>query len=646
MESDTLFWQARIEITQVPQPFEPKEAEDIPGFDNEGELKVRSFLLDPIGSIPFKSYGLELIASENIKWEFFTEASSKTEALVFGHTWLNNLKYEFIGLDGKVHANLITMETLQENEDYEIEEIIIPDGILSYKIDIVERFISSFFFPRRNEVRLYAIWQKLTERSDYLYTGHPKFSFRFFIRYKARNLNENDVVNLKGLLQYLCTAIENQNRIRANLLTPSDIDYSDILRGTVFKNEHENYKWLDRTKIDFDFPENTPLLKLPILKDEIVRYADINEDFKKNSLSIGFHVKNGIVSDHITYVPINKLTQNMVIFGKSGTGKTYLLAQLIEELNQKADSIGVLVLNVAKESQNIYYNNFLHISFSDKDFNIPYFVKGESAQLDKHLQELATYLCASLGLKNVFEKIFYSSAKAIMTTQGKMPSYFLTILKSVESYIRKNPYGKDLQGNFLQALKNRINVFNDKKIQQTLSITSELPTWIKNWINGQNIFLDLSMCNKFVKLLIVNAILQLIRVLTKDREIEKLNQVVVIDEAHEILEKPITSNPDDTDFIMKEQMAKIFSKMLKEYRSRGVGFIIADQSPSQLFEDVPSQPSVKIIFREDYPNNSLFTEDPEERQLITQLENRFALVNNGATGEKYIIKTIDYRQFG
>lgn len=270
-------------------------------------------------------------------------------------------------------------------------------------------------------------------------------------------------------------------------------------------------------------------------------------------------------------------------------------------------------------------------------------MKGKNAHLDKHLQELATYLCASLGLKNVFEKIFFSSAKAIMATQGNMPKYFLTILKSVEVYIRRNPYGKDLQGNFLQALRNRINVFNDTKIQETLSNSQELPNWIKNWKNGQNIFLDLSMCNKFVKLLIVNAILQLIRVLTKDQEIEKLNQVIVIDEAHEILEKPITSNPDDTDFIMKEQMAKIFSKMLKEYRSRGVGFIIVDQSPSRLFEDVPSQPSIKIIFREDYPNNSLFTEDPEERQIITQLENRFALVNNGAIGEKYLIKTIDFK---
>ena len=72
------------------------------------------------------------------------------------------------------------------------------------------------------------------------------------------------------------------------------------------------------------------------------------------------------------------------------------------------------------------------------------------------------------------------------------------------------------------------------------------------------------------------------------------------------MEKIITNNSDDADFIMKEQMAKIFSELLKECRSRDVGFIIADQSPSQLFEDVASQPSIKVIFRQDYPNNTLF----------------------------------------
>jgi len=39
---------------------------------------------------------------------------------------------------------------------------------------------------------------------------------------------------------------------------------------------------------------------------------------------------------------------------------------------------------------------------------------------------------------------------------------------------------------------------------------------------------------------------------------------------------------------------------------------------------------------------SLFSGDPKEKKLLTQLSNRLVHVINGATGEKYLIKTLDY----
>jgi hypothetical protein len=317
------------------------------------------------------------------------------------------------------------------------------------------------------------------------------------------------------------------------------------------------------------------------------------------------------------------------------------LAKFINELNSKAKDVGILVLNVAKASQEIFYKNFLKIKYSDDDFQIPYFIEGEPESLNKYLQETATYICASLGLKNVFEKIIYRTEIGFMNLKGKLPQNFMNLLKGVERYIINNPYGPEEQANLLQVFRNRMNVYDEEKVQKVLKLIEGLPEWVKSWLKGRNIFLDLSMCNKFIKMLIVNAIFQLVRTLTKDSEAEELKYLIVIDEAHAILEKPITTNSDDADFIMKEQMAKIFAELLKEYRSRGVGFIIADQSPARLFDDVVFQPSIKVIFSEDYPNNLLFSEDPFERQILTQLSNRLALVINGATGEKYLIKTLE-----
>jgi len=364
--------------------------------------------------------------------------------------------------------------------------------------------------------------------------------------------------------------------------------------------------------------------------------------FREKAIRVGNHIKDGVITNHRTYIPINKLPQDLAIFGKSGSGKTYFLARFINELARKSPNVGILVLNVAKESQDIFYDGFTKIKYSDEGFSIPYFRSTDEESLKKHLQETATYICASLGLKNVFEKLIYRTQVGFLELKDKLPEYFMGLLRGVETYIKNNPYGPEEQANLLQVFRNRMNVFNEEKVQDVLKLTKSLPKWIEDWLNGKNIFLDLSNCSKFVKLLIVNAIFQLIRSVTKDSEAEELKYLIVIDEAHAILEKTITTNSDDADFIMKEQMAKIFSELFKEYRSRGVGFIIVDQSPSRLFDDVVSQPSIKVIFREDYPNNLLFSEDLLERQILTQLANRLALVLNGATGEKYLIKTLDH----
>ena len=172
------------------------------------------------------------------------------------------------------------------------------------------------------------------------------------------------------------------------------------------------------------------------MKNENVRYVDLNKDFICESIGIGKHIKNGIITNHTTYVPKNKLPQDLCIFGKSGSGKTYLLAKLIEEIRVKAQKVGVLILNVAKESQDIYYKGFELIKYSDSDFCIPYYFKGNSEE--KSLQETATYICASLRLKNVYEKIIYRTEMGFKTLHGKLPEFFIITSEIVtfQTYLR------------------------------------------------------------------------------------------------------------------------------------------------------------------------------------------------------------------
>ncbi len=639
MKNSILFWQTQVHLTQAPQIFKPKEIpKDAVPFYQIPEY-IRSFLSDPFGDDPKSTYGVEFIANNQVEVIFFTKTKSEDEAIKLGHAWLSNLRYKFTGLDGKVIAKPITNDCIEKNNGSKLLEIELPEGLIRNKVNILERFINAFYYKNDQTVKLILIWR----RDPILGTSQEKsnsYNLRIFVSYTSNRTKTKVNSETKGILQFLVMDIENTTGKRACINESNNVSHLDILAGNVFENDHNYLNSVAVEDIDLDFPKNLPLPRLPILENENVRYIDINDEFKKKAIKIGRHIKNGVITDHVTYVLIKKLPQDLVIFGKSGCGKTYFLARFIQELCKKAKNVGLLVLNVAKSSQEIYYQDFSTVKYSDDEFQIPYFFEGQ--YLEKCLQETATYICASLGLKNVFEKIIYRTAIAFIKKNKKLPELLGTLLKGVENYVKNNPYGADVQANLLQALRNRIKVFSEEKVQSVLKLTKDLPKWFKDWIDGKNIFLDLSMCNKFTKAIIVNAIFQLVRTHTKDTEIEELKHLIVIDEAHAIVEKPITRNSDDTDFIMKEQMAKIFSELLKEYRSRGVGFVIADQSPDNLFRDVVSQPSIKIIFREDFPNNTLFSEDPIERQMLTQLPNRLALVINGATGEKYLVKSLDY----
>ena len=636
-----MFWQVRIRLTQAPYPFEPETITEGSTTVYQQVENFRSFLLDFFGPERNLAYGLEISAHEKLEITFFARAETKIEALEIGETWLSSLRFTFLGLDGIIDAVPILPEIAKDFKSYKIVEILLPGILLKFKVSIIERFINFFYFKQKFELKFLVFWRRVTLAN----TGSKQsnlFDVRIFVLYNSDNLTLEELSKIRGHIKFLTIDMESDKGEIAFIKELTIFSIIDLLGCDVFKKKKAFENQITKQGVNLDFPNNLPLPKLPILPYENVRYIDISSEFKARALKLGNHIHKGVITEHMTYVPINKLPQDMVIFGKSGSGKTFFLAGLIEELSKKAKNVGILVLNVAKTSQDVFYKDFKVIKYSDDEFHVPYFFKGKYHSLEKYLQETATYICASLGLKNVFEKIIYRTSVGFMNLKGELPEYFLKLLKGVENYIIKNPYGPEEQANLLQVFRNRMNVFNEDKIQDVLKLSNDLPNWFRDWMDGKNTFLDLSMCSKFVMMLLVNTIFQLIRAITKDNLIEQLKYIVVIDEAHVILEKPITNNSDDADFITKEQMAKIFSELLKEYRSRGVGFILADQSPSSLFDEISSQPSIKVIFREDFPNNTLFSEDIRERQMITQVPNRLALVINGATGEKYLIKTLDY----
>ena len=115
MQDEIRFWQVRIRITQLPEPFAPQLVPEgaVPFYQKPED--IRSFLYDPFGNNPSSSYGLELVARDNIEVAFFTRAESEFEAIKLGNAWLSNLKFKFKGLDGDVEPKPISKINLRDN---------------------------------------------------------------------------------------------------------------------------------------------------------------------------------------------------------------------------------------------------------------------------------------------------------------------------------------------------------------------------------------------------------------------------------------------------------------------------------------------------------------------------------------------------
>jgi len=133
----------------------------------------------------------------------------------------------------------------------------------------------------------------------------------------------------------------------------------------------------------------------------------------------------------------------------------------------------------------------------------------------------------------------------------------------------------------------------------------------------------------------------MIKTLTSAVESNQLSNLIVIDEPDSILAQALSNNPYDDNVIAKMGLEEVFRTLIEEYRSRGLGFIIIDQTPSNLFRAVTKSPSLRIVFKLDLECGKLLTQDIKELSYLKNQEKRRALVFNGASAEEYIIQTLN-----
>jgi hypothetical protein len=641
------FWHGRVRITQIPASndyFYQEEVDDGPRIDER-----KSWMCDPF--MDHRVYGTIFKNDPDFSWEFFCPAPNSNEAFVTACVMLNYFKMNFPGLDGTVRvmrlggSDIYARATRSDLYEVEFPEV----EMKATTAFLIERFINmcedrSMTLP----IAIYMVWARVNKYA---------YKVRVFLAcdgelYDGDRFNAN-YLEWRAFLESMRLQVRNGADEPGELrFTPGSL-MLDVLRGKhLFTgNDREGIEatnalpwhyeggFFNPIFSDFTILDTFPLPRAAALPvDNAWTISNVQEGQK--SVLIGNYVNvHGVPTKFKKYVPVDNFAQSAIIAGNPGTGKTYLLRQLVTEFSRAAPHVGIMILNLAKPNQEKTYGIGRVITYGSEEFRIPYFFEGPF--LEQSLQESATYLVASVGLKNIVEKNMHTVMKSYYYQQG-LPRSLKILFDNLERFFKQNPYHHELQTNLLRAIHNRIlSLLSDPVLIRTMELISEIPSWIRDWLAGENCYVDLSACNVYVKRLLTNAIFQMVRTLLSASDVNQLKYLIVIDEAHQVLQKVLSRNADDDETVAREQLERIFTTLLQEFRSKGLAFLLAENFPSQIFDCCLTLPSVKFLFNMGSLESSLFTKDVTEQKVLAVQKNRQALLFNGVTGERYAFHTIN-----
>ncbi|KKN63929.1 hypothetical protein LCGC14_0497020 [marine sediment metagenome] len=658
---ETKFWQTRVKITQIPTILERQR---FFSQSNRDSVEIdMSWLFDPF--LDQTVYGLELTLNKTFSFTFFMRAETESKALKRGYSFLMSLEGRFPGLTGEVSTLPVSLHTLRQGSP--IYELILPRVLLlnGDRFHIIQKLIQLFKVRDLNIFQFFLFWQKDDSsniRMGCKVSALESYKLKIFVRVIKDNkieYNEPQTAELEGKLEYLTLGIKNIKGERARIKKVLRTSWMNIKCSNVFWVNDKNLRtgpcyrdiyeqlpeerrpaFVTPDQVDFTFSSDLPLQKSLAPPLENINYSSIGEN-DKNSISLGPVLVKGVETKIIKCIPTSHFAHSVFIGGQTGQGKTHYLGHICNQFYKNAPDIGVLILNLGKGEQERFYLTDDVLEYGSPNLHLSYFYEGE--HLDKSLQETATYLVGALGLSSPSDKIMYNVMNAFIKVNGRLPLSLKTLFNGLEKYFIDHPYHKKFQTYILRALQVRIpSLLADPTLRRTLKLSpgNSIPKWFHDWKAGKTIFINLGICNIHIKRLLANAIFQMVKTLTPDVEAGKLQNIIVVDEAYNILEEIVTKNYWQDDAISRDQLELIFNNLIKEFRSKGLSFFIADNTAHRLFSCAVSLPRLKILFGLGHKDSSLFTNNLKTQEYLLVQKKYHALIWDNE--EIYVIRSPNY----
>lgn len=653
METD---WHSFIKIIQVPDMKNKNQAET-------------SWLCDPFGDE--RVYGSKFTLEEDyFSWKFFLKEESKKEALINGYRFLDYLRGIYPGLSGEVKAKPIDHKKLNKKKNF--FELRLPKPFFSKKINLFHKIINLFIFNKKHRFEIYILWHKddsiigeLEETElEKEYKLDNNFQIKVYIsvvpKFDKNTGMEEQKAELLGHLEYLTTEIQNVKGEKASLRQVSSDILEYIFEGTaISKNifgkstgrflsgiadqipEDEFPGFVSPRVIDFTIPEYFLLEKALKVRNENINFL---KKPNQNDIYLGNYISRGVITDKKVTLAADDLIHHVLISGLTGSGKTTFTIQAEHEISLKMPNCGILIIGLRKKEEYIPYKLDLILKYKDPQLRIPYFFKGENVEVT--FEQIAALLASSLGLKQPVDIVMYNVLIDYFNENREVPDSLEQLFGKVLVWFEKyTKYNKKYRQSIRDAIKNRaLQYTKSPTLDKITRLPSIKPFWFIEWMNGKNVYIDLSeeICNTFIKKLLVNLIFQMIRTFFPQSRANKLKNVIILDEVGEIGKKPKTTSPYDDEFITQYFFEKVFSDFLEAFRSRGIAIIMTAQKPSDLFESIYSLPNIIILFTTAHSCSKLFTNDIEEQDMLAKLGKRRAIIIDGVNGRKFAFYTKDF----
>ena len=310
-------------------------------------------------------------------------------------------------------------------------------------------------------------------------------------------------------------------------------------------------------------------------------------------------------------LPEIDLNRHMLVCGMTGSGKTNTVMNILKELYKKG--IAWSCIEPAKrEYFHIYKYGIEDLEVfeaggsNNRVYINPFQPFDDKVPLQTHIDSLyeAFMSCYSWvsPLPYVLENSIYRAYEICgykldgkdNERELKYPTIELlyTIIPEVVSEMG---YEGRLEYEVKSSLQARISTLRRGEKGRILNVASSMN--MKNLFTGHNVIELENIGDNSVKSLIMSLLmtnLREYRMTQEDSQLE-VRHYLLIEEAHRLLRNTEKGQIGDGD--AQSNGVKYFTDMINELRSKGQGFIIADQSPEQLASAVIKNTNLKICHR-------------------------------------------------